>query len=64
MQHALKSVPERALEPTEGVVRSGPYWIFDEFAHGRGVGSVGLEDKVPQPASDDERKGILDLFRR
>jgi penicillin-binding protein 1A len=64
MQHALKNVPEEQLTPPEGVMQSGPYWMFDEFAHGRGVGSVGLEDKVPQPASEDERKGILDLFRR
>ncbi len=64
MQHALKNVPVQDLEPPEGVVHSGPYWSFDEFAHGQGVQSVGLDDKLPDAASEDERKGILDLFRR
>ena len=64
MQYALKGEPVRDLVPPEGVVQSGPYWIFDEYSHGRGVGSVGLDDKLPQPANEDERKGILDLFRR
>jgi penicillin-binding protein 1A len=64
MQHALKNVPVEELTPPEGVLQVGGYWMFDEFAHGGGITSVGLEDKVPQPASDEERSGILDLFRR
>jgi len=46
------------------VVSSGGYWAFDEFAQGRGVRSVGLEDKIPEPPTTDERRSILDLFRR
>ncbi len=64
MQYALRNVPVQELTPPEGVIQSGPYWMFDEFAHGAGVASVGLEDKIPQPASSEERSSILDLFKR
>jgi penicillin-binding protein 1A len=64
MQHALKGVPVQEIRPSEGVVQEGPYWVFDDYAGGRGIASVGLEDTVPQPPSSDERNGILDLFRR
>jgi penicillin-binding protein 1A len=64
MQFALRNVPVQELAPPEGVVQSGGYWMFDEYSRGAGVASVGLEDKIPQPASTEERSSILDLFRR
>ena len=64
MQHALRGVPVAPLEPPEGVVQSRGYWMFDEFAGGAGIASMGLEDKIPQPPSTEERSSILDLFRR
>ena len=64
MRHALKGAPVQELEAPEGVMREGDQWVFDEFGAGRGVRAVGLEDKIPSPASEDERSGILDLFRR
>jgi penicillin-binding protein 1A len=64
MQHALKGVPVQPLVPPAGVVQAGGYWMFDEFAGGGGIASVGLEDRVPQPPSAEERGSILDLFRR
>ena len=64
MSVALKGVPVQELEPPEGVVRTKGDWAFDEFSGSRGVSSLGLEDKVPQPASAEERGSILDLFRR
>ena len=64
MQHALRGVPVQELAPPEGVVQSGGYWMFDEFAQGRGIASVGLEERVPQATSTEERSSILDLFRR
>ena len=64
MRHALKGVPVQEVAPPEGVVRSGPYWTFDEFSEGRGISSVGLEDNLPQAPSSEERNSILDLFRR
>ena len=64
MQTALKGVPVAEPQPPEGVVAVGNDWVFDEFGSGRGVKSVGLEDKVPQAPSTEERSRILDLFRR
>ena len=64
MQHALKGVPVQELDAARGRGLSGGDWIFDEFAHGGGVGSVGLEDKIPEPPTGEERRSILDLFRR
>jgi penicillin-binding protein 1A len=64
MQHALRGVPQQQPEPPAGVVQEGPYWIFEEFAHGGGVASVGLGDTVPEAPTTEERGSILDLFRR
>ena len=64
MQYALKSVPVQELDPPSGVVRSGPYWVFEEFASGGGIASLGLEDTVPVAPSAEERSSILDLFKR
>ena len=63
MSHALRSLPVTTPEVPEGLVQQGSDWVFDEFAAGRGIRSVGLEDKMPEPPSDTERKSILDLFR-
>ena len=63
MQHALCKLPEQTASVPAGLVQRGNDWIFEEFASGGGVSSVGLEDKLPQAPSEDERKGILDLFR-
>jgi penicillin-binding protein 1A len=64
MQHALKGVPVQEETPPDGVVNFNGDWMFDEYGQGRGVSSLGLEDKVPQPTNAEERNGILDLFRR
>ena len=64
MRYALKSVPVGELPAPEGVVREGNYWVFDEWFCGRGVTAVGLDDKIPEPASEAERSSILDLFKR
>lgn len=64
MQQALKGVPVAELQAPEGVMNVGGSWVYDEFAGGAGVGSLGLEDKVPQAPTSDERNSILDLFKR
>ncbi len=64
MTMALKGVPAQELVPPEGVVNAGGDWVFDEYAGGRGVSSLGLEDKLPQAPTHEERNSILDLFRR
>ncbi len=63
MTHALRKLPEMAPVVPGGLVQRGGDWIFEEFASGGGVSSVGLEDKLPQAPSEDERKSIIDLFR-
>ena len=64
MAQALKSAPVKEADAPEGVLRIGGDWIYEEYAHGAGVGSLGLETvPPPAPPTEDERKGILDLFR-
>jgi penicillin-binding protein 1A len=71
MEQALKNVP--VIEPSapEGVVNTGGEWFYNEYTHATGVTSVGLQDKADAAPSDtqtlpaaDEKKNILDLFRR
>ena len=64
MAHALKGVPVKEAAPPEGLVFENGYWTYDEFGGDRGISSVGLDDKVPQAPSSEERNSILDLFRR
>ncbi|MEO8123482.1 MAG: penicillin-binding transpeptidase domain-containing protein, partial [Burkholderiales bacterium] len=65
MRVALKGVPvEEELPVPEGVVNRDGEWYFDEFAGDAGVSSVGLDDKVPEPPTEEEKKSILDIFRR
>jgi penicillin-binding protein 1A len=64
MKTALDGVPVVAPEPPPGVVNVGGLWMFEEFSHGAGVRSVGLDDQVPTAPSGEERRSILDLFRR
>ena len=64
MATALKGVPVRETKAPGGVVNVGSDWIYDEYAHGAGVASLGLEAApAPSPPTEEERKGILDLFR-
>jgi penicillin-binding protein 1A len=63
MAQALKAAPITEIQPPDGVVNVGGDWIYEEYAHGEGVGSLGLDEKAPAPPTEDERKGILDLFR-
>jgi penicillin-binding protein 1A len=64
MGYALKGVPVEEPSPPEGVVNLNGEWYYDEYAHGGSIGSVGLEDKLPVAPSEDERRSILDLFKR
>ncbi len=64
MSYALKDAPVQELSAPAGVVNVNGDWSFEEFSHGAGVGSLGLEDRMPQAPTEDEKRGILDLFRR
>jgi penicillin-binding protein 1A len=61
----LKGVPVSLPSAPPGVIQVGGEWFYDEYAHGAGVTSLGLEDPLAPPASttEEERRSILDLFR-
>ncbi len=60
----LKGVPVEEPAVPEGVLTVGGEWYYEEYARGAGVASLGLEDQLPPPPGEEERRGILDLFRR
>ena len=68
MKVALKGVPVQPFTPPDGVVNMNDEWYYEEFARGSGVSSLGLEVKMPGNAptapDEEERKSILDLFKR
>ncbi|MES2099598.1 MAG: penicillin-binding protein 1A [Pseudomonadota bacterium] len=64
MKHALNGVPVEQYPVPEGVVNIGDEWFYEEYTKGAGVASVGLEDKMPTAPDEEERKSILDLFKR
>ena len=63
MASTLKGVPVQEPAPPAGVVNVGGEWYYEEYAKGAGVSSLGLDDKLPAAPSEDEKKGILDLFK-
>jgi penicillin-binding protein 1A len=63
MRQALKNVPVEELPAPEGVVQAGDVWVYQEYASGAGIQSLGAEDGVPAAPSTEERNSILDLFR-
>jgi penicillin-binding protein 1A len=64
MTHALRKLPPQELPVPEGVMQRGSDWVYDEYGAGAAVTSVGMEEKMPHAPSEEERRGILDLFRR
>lgn len=66
MGFALKDVPVDEPIAPQGLVNQGGEWFFDEFAGNAGVRSVTNDrvNTVPRNANEDEKKSILDLFRR
>ena len=65
MAQALKSAPlAKDVKAPEGLINVGGEWTYEEYAHGAGVASLGLDAApAPAPPTEEERKGILDLFR-
>ncbi len=64
MKHALNGKPVEQYPVPEGVVNVGDEWYYEEYTKGAGVASVGLDDKLPTAPDEEERKSILDLFKR
>ncbi len=64
MRYALRNAPIDEPSAPEGVVNRGGEWFFDEFTANAGVSSLGLDDKVPAAPTEEEKKSILDIFKR
>jgi penicillin-binding protein 1A len=64
MSSALKGVPVSVPAPPAGVQQLGGEWYYDEYANGGGVTSLGLDELPATPTTEDDKRGILDLFRR
>lgn len=64
MKYALKGVPVTQYPVPDGVVNIGDEWFYNEYAQGAGISSVGLDDKLPTGPDEEQRKSILDLFKR
>jgi penicillin-binding protein 1A len=64
MGFVLRGVPVEEPGAPEGVVNQGGEWFFEEFTHNAGVSSLGLEDKLPAAPTEEEKKSILDIFKR
>jgi penicillin-binding protein 1A len=63
MSFALRNAPVAEYAAPEGVVNLGGEWYFEEFAGNAGVRELSNQ-QVPQEASPEEKKSILDLFKR
>jgi penicillin-binding protein 1A len=65
MQFALRGVAVSEPTAPEGIVNLNGEWYYDEYAGNSGVRALSLDDgKVPRNASEDEKRSILDLFKR
>ncbi|MCE4537613.1 penicillin-binding protein 1A [Pelomonas sp. P7] len=64
MQYALKNKPVDEITPPEGVVNVNGEWFYEEYSSGSGVRELSNEPNVPGAATEDEKKSILDLFKR
>jgi penicillin-binding protein 1A len=62
MAQALKSTPVTEYLPPPGIVNVGGEWYFEEFAGPSGISALG-EEHAPKPPDEEEKKGILELFR-
>jgi penicillin-binding protein 1A len=69
MEHALKNVAVTEVPVPEGVVQSGGDWVYDDYANGSGVRSLGTGENSPGSSPTqamppaDEKNRILDLFK-
>jgi len=65
MSQALKGVAVSEMTAPEGVVNRNGEWYYDEYTGTAGVRELTQsEGKMPGAATEDEKKSILDLFKR
>ena len=65
MSHALRGVAVAEVPVPDGIVHMNGEWYYDEYAGNAGVRELSPSDtKMPGAASEDEKRSILDLFKR
>jgi penicillin-binding protein 1A len=64
MATALRGKAVDEITPPEGVVNLNGEWFYDEYSGNSGVRELTTEPNVPGAATEDEKKSILDLFKR
>ena len=65
MTAALRGVTVSEPAAPEGVINVNGEWYYDEYVGNSGVKALSNDDaSVPHSATDDEKKSILDLFKR
>ena len=65
MTAALRGVAVSEPAAPEGVINVNGEWYYDEYVGNSGVKALSNDDaSVPHSATDDEKKSILDLFKR
>lgn len=64
MSVALKGVPVSEPAPPEGLINVAGEWYYEEYAPGNGVASIGLDTPAAPAPTEEERKSILDLFKK
>ncbi len=80
MRTAIKGVPQEPIAPVPGVTNVYGQWVYDEYADGQGVNSLGggavpapgdpnapAENPAPQdvaPLQQQEQSRIIDLFKQ
>lgn len=74
METALKGIPVTEMEVPEGLVYTNGDWFYDEYAQNKGVSNLPLPghttntistppNPVTEPATAEDKKSILDLFK-
>jgi penicillin-binding protein 1A len=64
MAFALKGKPVDEITPPEGIVNINGEWFYEEYTAGSGVRELATDPNVPAAATEEEKKSILDLFKR
>jgi len=65
MGYALRNIPVAEYTAPEGVVNLNGEWYYDEYSGNSGVRALSNDDaKLPPSANEEEKKSILDLFKR
>ncbi|WP_343629588.1 penicillin-binding protein 1A [Roseateles sp.] len=64
MQYALRNTPVQEIQPPEGVINVSGEWFYDEYSGNNGVKALSNDEHMPATGTEEEKKSILDLFKR